>query len=289
MTDITLNDNTELSLHRLVADTRDWCEAHGAEIGVIEMAVGGALIAWGLQNGLIEMGTDLVATALADQGLAAKVGGAAGATVGSLPGLVLGSIGVAAGGTAIGIPAVIVIGGGAFILGSMGYTLTDIISQFLKPDLVELLTVSSVVLVGTALLIDGARRFVTDPRVLDAASAVAKGVLHLKDLTVDVLARTADELKAIIDSMLSKPESSTDAAGSTVGGVGGAATGAFIGSTLGAGAVTVLGSTTLGAAALSLGLVSAPVWPIVVGGAAGLGLGYFAWKAARRVVGGRKK
>ena len=54
--------------------------------------------------------------------------------------------------------------------------------------------------------------------------------------------------------------------------------GTAIGSGIPIGSVTVLGSQGLGAVALSLGLVSAPVWPLIAGGAAGLALGVAVWK-----------
>ena len=46
-----------------------------------------------------------------------------------------------------------------------------------------------------------------------------------------------------------------------------------------ASSVSVLGSSTLGGVAISLGIVSAPVWPIIAGVAGGAGLGYTAYKA----------
>ena len=69
---------------------------------------------------------------------------------------------------------------------------------------------------------------------------------------------------------------------STVAVAGGMAS---LGGLAATGSVTVLGSHALGAAALSLGLVSAPLWPVIAGGAAGLGLGYAAWSTVRRFTG----
>ena len=43
----------------------------------------------------------------------------------------------------------------------------------------------------------------------------------------------------------------------------------------------MLGSQALGGAAVSLGLISAPVWPIVAGIAGGAGIGYAAYKAIK--------
>lgn len=57
--------------------------------------------------------------------------------------------------------------------------------------------------------------------------------------------------------------------------------GTSLGGSVAAGSVTVLGSHALGGVALSLGLVSAPLWPVIAGGAAGLAVGYGAWKLCR--------
>jgi hypothetical protein len=38
----------------------------------------------------------------------------------------------------------------------------------------------------------------------------------------------------------------------------------------------------LGAVALSLGLVAAPAWPVIAGGAAGLAVGLAGWKAVKK-------
>lgn len=67
-------------------------------------------------------------------------------------------------------------------------------------------------------------------------------------------------------------------AGATVAaGAGGAAAGAAYA----ASTVTVLGSSTLGGIGLSLGLVSAPVWPVIAGSVGAAGLGYVGWKVLR--------
>lgn len=100
-------------------------------------------------------------------------------------------------GSAIGIPAAVVIGGGALILGSAGYTLGDLTTKFLNPpvDPVEFFGAASVLAVGVALLIDGARRVVSDKRVLEMSSKIKDGVIYLFDLTVDIVAKSIDELK----------------------------------------------------------------------------------------------
>jgi hypothetical protein len=129
--------------------------------------------------------------------------------------------------------------------------------------------------VGIALIIDGARRVVTDKRILKMASKFKDGVIQLAPLSTEIVARTTEELQVIIDELAKSPAKAGLTAGT-------AAAGAAIGGTLAASTVTVLGSQGLGAVALSLGLVSAPVWPVIAGGAAGLALGIAAWKGIKR-------
>ena len=100
------------------------------------------------------------------------------------------------------------------------------------------------------------------------------GVIQLAPATSEIIAKTWDELQSIITELAKTP-----AAGATAGTT--AVAGAAIGGSLAAGSVTVLGSHGLGAVVLSLGLVSAPVWPIIAGGAAGLAIGVAAWKGVK--------
>jgi hypothetical protein len=123
-------------------------------------------------------------------------------------------------------------------------------------------------------MIDGARRIVKDERILKMASKFKDGVIQLAPQTTEIVVKTWDDLQNIVKE-LSKSPSGSVTAGTT------AAAGAAIGGSLAAGSVTVLGSHGLGAAALSLGLVSAPVWPIIAGGAAGLAIGVAAWKGVK--------
>jgi hypothetical protein len=83
----------------------------------------------------------------------------------------------------------------------------------------------------------------------------------------------ADAAAALLDRSVSVGE--IVGAGATVAaGAGGAAAGAAYA----AGTVTVLGSSTLGGIGVSLGLVSAPIWPVIAGGLGAAGLGYMGWK-----------
>lgn len=283
MTDIRLEVQDRRALERARAFVRRWCEDHALEVGVAEMVLGASAIALGIQSGAIEMGRDLVASAMSGfnlgSGIGAAIGGSAGATAGAL----LGSIGVATGGTAIALPASLLVGGGALLLGALGYTAGDVIHNYLRSamDIGQLLKGASLLVVGTVLIVDGARRIMKDERVQAATARVCDYVIHLP--VVDVVARNAEQLKAWAGEHPELAAQAVRAAGlGTV--VAAGAGGAAAGSALAAGSVTVLGSHALGGAALSLGLISAPVWPVALGGILAAGLGYVAWSGGRRFV-----
>lgn len=273
MNEIVLRQIDKSGFERALDHCKKWSSEHQAEVGVAEMALGVAVVAWGVQMGGIQFGTDVVATSLSDAGLS---GAAAGVGIGGIGASILGSIGVVALGGGVAIPAVLLASGGMAILGAAGYGVGDIAQKLLTqhPGFGDMLAGTSLLAVGVALIIDGARRVVKDERVLQMTSRFKDGVIQLVPLTTKVVARTKDELQIIIEELSKTPE-----AGVTVGGT--AIAGAAVGSALAAGSVTVLGSHGLGAVALSLGLVSAPVWPVIAGGAAGLALGVAAWKGIK--------
>jgi hypothetical protein len=102
------------------------------------------------------------------------------------------------------------------------------------------------------------------------------GVISLVPQVSEAVAATWDELQDLVKEVAGSPSAyATSAATALAGGA--------IGSSIAAGSVTVLGSSGLGAAALSLGLVSAPVWPVIACGVAGLTLGLVAWKGVQHL------
>jgi len=278
MNTIDMNDSDKRSFQKALDYCKEWSENNPLKFAAGEMALGAGLIAWGLQSGNIQMGADVVASKLSDGGLA---GAATGAGIGGIGASILGSIGVVAMGGAVAIPAIALIGGGAAILGAAGYGVGDLAQKFVSPPegFGDFFFGASIVAVGVALMIDGARRVVTDERVLQLASKVKDGAIQLSELTAEVIARTWEELQDIINELAKHPDAQV--IGVSAATVTTAATGAVIGGGLAAGSVTVLGSHGLGAVALSLGIVSAPVWPIVAGGAAGLAVGLAAWKGVQ--------
>lgn len=228
------------------------------------------------------MGSQLVATELATENLEA-IGCTIGAGIGAVAGSIVGSIGIVGMGGAIGIPAAIVIGGSAFVLGMAGYTVGDVANNLTMNDMDFSLLVGngSVLLIGVALIVDGARRLITDPKALSAMSLFKDRLLILSDLSSRVVARSWEELQDFIDELTKMPEDGFDASVSTGSAALGAGVGAAAGSAAAVGSVTVLGSQALGGVAVSLGLVSAPVWPIIAGLAGGAGIGYAAYKAIK--------
>jgi len=278
MSEIVLRAVDKSGFERALELCQKWSAEHQAEIGIAEMTLGAAILSWGVLNGHIVMGQDLAASKLADIGGLAGIGigtvGSAAIAATILKGVFVGGVGMVAGITCI--PAFAIIGGGALILGNFGYVIGDKLTGFFNVDagFGDLLMGASIVAVGAALLIDGARRIVKDERVLALASKFKDGVIQLAPQATEIVAASWDELQGLIEEMARSPS------GYTTAGTG-AIAGAAIGSTLAAGSVTMLGSSSLGAVALSLGIVSAPVWPIIAGGAAGLTLGVAAWKGVQ--------
>jgi hypothetical protein len=265
----------------IVRYVKEWCAEHQWEIGVTEMAAGAAILSWGIQTGAIEVGKHAVATRLADG--VPLAGGVVGGGMGAFAASMIGSIGVAGMGTAIGIPAAVLIGGGALFLGAFGYSVSDLGYRFLNRsvDLSSALRGTSLVALGTLLMIDGVRRFIGDERIRNVAISFKNWVLNLPLLKVEIVADSLEKLKRLIDEIAALPEDSVDALGNAFSIAGGAAAGAAIGSSIAASSVTVLGSHFLGGVALSLGLVSAPLWPVVLTGAVGAGAAHVLWKSCK--------
>ena len=123
-------------------------------------------------------------------------------------------------------------------------------------------------------------------KIKEAVSCFKKGIIFLVKFVGTVLANTYKKLQDIssaayklIEKMGSKNAgiiagSAITTTALTVGGVA-------AGSVFATSSVTVLGSQALGGVALALGVVSAPVWPIVVlgvaGGTAGVVIGKLTW------------
>ena len=210
-TNFGLTDADKAGLKKLKAKARRWATKHQAEIGVAEMAFGATVIAYGVQTGQIHFGHEVVATKLSEAGMG---GAAAGSAIGAIGAALLGSIGVA-GATTFAIPVMVLAAGGMAILGAAGYGVGDVAAKLLtaSPRSGSPIAGISALSVGTALIIDGARRVVKDERVLRAAFDLKRGVLTLVPRTTLVVARTTKELKKILDQLATPAGGLTAATG----------------------------------------------------------------------------
>jgi hypothetical protein len=242
-------------------------------VGAAEMAAGVALITAGLSLGDVGIGPQIVGLD-GPFNWESLAGAGAGATAGAIAGKIIGGIGLAAGGTAIGIPASILALGGAAVLGAFGYAVGDAVHNFLTPpiDLASFAAGASLSAIGLALIFDGAKRLMGDAAFRSATCNFADECICLFRTTRRVVIDATEYAgRTIVENK--------EAVGGTSGAVAGAAAGAAVGTSVAASSVTVLGSQALGSAALSMGLVSAPVLPVVAVGAAGAAAGYGLWKA----------
>lgn len=271
---MTLTDDDVAALEAARDYCRRWCERHQWQLGAAEIALGLGILAYGVQSGVLAAGVDYIKGDTADwrlpgAGIGAAVGALGTAAFKLVGGKLLGSIGVAAIGTAAGLPVLPLALGAGALLAALGYAGGDLAQRFLAPAATPLDFVSAGGLlgVGLALVIDGARRVLADPRVLATASRLRNRTLELVRLTAPFRAAVRAELADCAKQWLAQPEKvALVPAATTIGG-------ALLGTHLAAGSVTVLGSSTLGSAALSLGLVAAPVWPVALLAAAGLLVG----------------
>lgn len=262
-------------LRRLKQHAADWCGKHQWQLGVTEMGLGAALLVAGWHNGAIQMGVDFVVHKLNPGWAAEIVGGASG--LAGLAGYFLKNVGVAALGGAICVPALAIAGGAALVFGLAGYGAAELVESFLHqaPNLEQFGTAAGLVAVGTWLLLDGARRV---PLIREGVARAKDAGLHLARvagaLVIDTASAFAALLKEEVAPFLQKLAKDPANGAALFGAAGLGAAGAVIAPSL----VTVVGSSSLGSAALALGLVSAPVWPIVAGVGIGLVAGYGLWK-----------
>lgn len=284
-TDFPLNPTALSGLQKLQVSINAWCSEHQVAIGVGEMAVGASLIALGVSTGVIELGNALVATSTPLTNSEALIGASTGLGLGAWAGHLLGAIGLAAGGTAFGIPAVVVIAGAAAIFGLAGYAIGDVVHNMITPslNLSHLVASGSALMVGTYLLIQGGRRLATASKTANQADLpdTCQGNFRLPPLAARIIARTKEELAGFAAELATWPNSPSEAllasgATLTLGAVG-----AVVASGAAASSVTVLGSPLLGGLLLSMGVVSAPLWPVVAGAMACGAVGYSAHKVLR--------
>lgn len=280
-TDLVLTNDNINNFESILADIKAWCENNKIVTGIGEIALGASLIAWGVHNGVIEMGSQIFATQLGGENIESIVGALGGTGIGAIAGYIIGGIGIVGMGTGIGIPAALLMSGAAAVFSLFGYTAGDLLHNFMQipVDFASFAANGSLLLVGLALIVDGSRKCIGDDKILPLFAQFKDGVINLKDSSSKIIASTIEELNSFAEELFKMPETKQEFTASATTASAGAIGGAVAGTALAAGSVSVLGSSTLGGVAISLGLVSAPVWPIIAGVAGGAGLGYTAYKA----------
>ena len=227
------------------------------------------------------MGSQIFATQLGGENIESIVGALGGPGIGAIAGYIIGGIGVVGMGTGIGIPAALLMSGAAAVFSLFGYTAGDLIHNFMHipVDFADFAANGSLLLIGLALIVHGARTCIGDDKILPLFAQFKDGVINLKGSSSKIIASTIEELNSFTEEFLKIPETKQEITASASTASAGAIGGAVAGTALAASSVSVLGSSTLGGVAISLGIVSAPVWPIIAGVAGGAGLGYTAYKA----------
>lgn len=186
----------------LIQKVRIWAKQNQCAIGIAEIALGVGLLKYGVAQDLISLGTHVVGTAF-DSSLRV---GLASSGIAGLAGTLLGNIGVAALGGAVGIPSVMIAGGAAVVFGCAGYGVATMVSRF-SPLMSEgtQLTMSlpgaSLVAIAAALIVDGSRRVIGSnifKAIKNAVSSFFKGVLKLVKLTCTVVMRSTQDFLSVL-------------------------------------------------------------------------------------------
>jgi hypothetical protein len=255
---------------KVLQQIKDGCEKHPCSVGGAEILIGAALIGVGIKTDAIQMGAQVVGVTGSHFNIHSLIGAGSGGLAGSAT-AIIGSIGVAGSGGAIAIPAALLGTMGAAVGAVSGYTAGDVLHKFLThfPGILDFVAAGSLLAVGTLLIIDGCRRILGSKAFHQAWSHFKDSVLYLAELSVKVVCQTVEELSGFLRSLT---------VGDGISAAVGATAGAAIGSTVATSTITVLGSHALGGLALSLGIVSAPLWPVIACGAGGAALGYGVWK-----------
>lgn len=289
MTTIALNQDEQSSLRRIQSALQRWCATNPVPLGVCQVAAGAALIALGVKTGAIEIGSALLATHVPLINGGAATGALGGGAAGGWAGSVLGGIGVAAAGTAIGIPAALVAGGAACVFSLAGYAVGDMAHNILFPgiDPSAVVVPGSLLVIGTYLVLKGSTdvlRALGMPALLKSGISIAKNsILKLSPLSDEILVLSKAELAGFAAEWSTAPRSPSEVLTASTAVAACSAGGIAAGSAAAASSVTLLGSSSLGSLALSAGLMSAPLWPVVAGAVVAGGLGFTVYKACRYV------
>ena len=277
---IEMTDADNNGFRSIMSHIRQFCRQNPCSVGAAEIVCGAFVITLGVKIGAVEMGSKLVGIDGNPFNAESFLTGGGSGAVGTAAGL-LGGIGVAGLGSAIGISAPVLAALGAAVGFTTGYTVGDLTHNLLNPgvDWLALIGGGSLLAIGLALILDGCRRIVGSAAFKRAVSFLKARIIYLGKSTRRIVCRTTEELKDWAVRIVLEP--GTVVVPVTCATLAGSA-GALAGGTLAASSVTVLGSHALGSAALSLGLVAAPVWPVIACGVGAAAVGVGGWVLVRR-------
>lgn len=222
MNEMSFSENDKKCFNKALKYSKRWCNVHPWEIGAAEMALGAAILGWGVQSGQLEIGRDFIVSKLPDHISGNLYGTATDQGIGGIGSSILGSIGVTTSRGFIGIPAIVLAGGGTFILNGFSYATEDSAEKFIPTaaNLGYFVDGASILTLGLALIIDGARCVVKNERDLLLGSVVAYGKIYFNELKAKVVANTPDEFKAIIAEFARTPNKDRNIGGKIITGSG---------------------------------------------------------------------
>lgn len=186
-----LSEHEKTAFNEVFDYIDNFSKQHPCAVGGLEIAAGAGLIALGIKLGHIAMGHNAVmGVDIGDFNLESLTGAIGGSGLALTAKAVIGGMGLVAAGSGWAVPAALV---GA-IGGVVGYAGGDLLHNFLNPglDVVQVVGAGSLLAVGTALVIDGCQRILGSEFVAELWSSLRNGVLHLVEITKQVVAESME-------------------------------------------------------------------------------------------------
>ena len=207
MNEIPLSENDQISFKKALKYSKHWSNVHHWEVGAAEMALGAELLTWGVRNGQLEIGRDFIVSKLPVQKSSDTNANATDVELSVFGTSILGSIGLSDKGRTIGIPMIVLVGGGTFLLSRFGYAVGDLAEKFLPSSnqLGGFVAGASILTLGLALIIDGARGIVKNEPNVFLGSVVAYGKIYVNELRPKADANTPAEFRAMIANHVRAP------------------------------------------------------------------------------------
>ena len=199
---IALSGEEKAGFQKALKSVEIFCKRNPCVVGGAEIVTGAGLIALAVKLGAVDMGRHLVGLDVNQFNVESLVGVGAGSITGSAASI-LGGVGIAAGGGAIGIPAALLGVAGSAVGAFTGYSVGDVIHNLLAhvPSFLSFISVGSLLVVGTALIIDGCRRILGSETFQKAWSSFKDGILYLADVTVKIVCKSANEISEFLSAL----------------------------------------------------------------------------------------